>query len=1023
MYRAEQIALGKTVAIKVIHPHLISDESATARFYTEARASSRLNHPNSVSVLDFGRTDDGLLYLVMEFLRGKDLAHVLWEEGPLPAPRAIHVMRQVLAALSEAHELGIIHRDIKPENVLIERLRTGEDFVKVLDFGLAKVRADVAPSVTAPGIVCGTPDYMAPEQGRGDPLDPRSDLYSCGVLLFQLLTGRVPFESDSPTQTVLLHMTAPPPDPRTLQPGIPDALAEITLKALSKAREDRFQTAVEFAEALASVVRTEETAYTRRSWTAAAGESTSICPNCNASVAAGVKFCSECGSRIQGPSDKRYSSMLPPRSVESLQPRSGAVTAMLPQHARDSRPPREGATTQSDLSVLTFVGRETELSRLEQARTRALSGKMVAVRIQGEGGSGKHRLVQTLLERSRARGDRVVSVEPDVTWAGVAYAPIARCVRDSLGIGPNDSPLRWLDSVRTDLSDVDDRAVRAGFEELFTPDGPAHLDGHSRREAVVKALTFALRQGARQSLTGLMVLAVEQLHRMDTASLGVLTALTSYPLAMPLLLVGTHSLRFDPRWIHSEVITLAGLTRDQALAVLHDVLPTGASEAIAAIDAVGEEILPLYVDQVARWITEGGGQPPTRLVDLVSARLERLPAKSRRVVQALALIGEADSTELGRVLNEEIDSGTVRALRLHGWITVKKDDKGERYRMAHALLREVAEASIPAAARSELHARILDVLSDGSLPVEARALHAAHAGDAFQALLLLERVGDRFAARGDDVGAALAFRRGLERARQEVLRGEMDESERALAIFARKLGDALTRAGEVTEAEGVLREALELLPRNDPEWPRLQGSLARALYARGRTPDALRAIDEAIKTARRQGSRSITVELLLIRAELEFALGNAAESVAQLRSADELLQEMLQTAGTSGRPALAGDEQSLLRLRVDVLIRLSRALCEAGLEVEAGEPLLEARTIAERLGLVVERARCEAAGAERAERMGDRRAARSAWQRAAQRAQEAGDALNASRYLERCNRLGGSLRPPDGSNGGSDPRP
>ena len=169
VYRAEQKALGRTVAVKIIHPHLLGDESASVRFITEARAASRLNHPNSVAVIDFGK-NGGQLYLVMEFLRGQRPRARRLREGPLPFRRIVDVLCQVLAALAEAHHLGIIHRDLKPENIVLEPLRSGGDFVKVVDFGLAKMRAEVAtPNITSPGIVCGTPDYMAPEQGRGDP--------------------------------------------------------------------------------------------------------------------------------------------------------------------------------------------------------------------------------------------------------------------------------------------------------------------------------------------------------------------------------------------------------------------------------------------------------------------------------------------------------------------------------------------------------------------------------------------------------------------------------------------------------------------------------------------------------------------------------------------------------------------------------------------------------------------------------------------------------------------------------------
>jgi len=253
VYRGEQQVLGRTVAIKVIHAHLLGDASAAARFITEARAASRLNHPNSVGVIDFGKSEDGQLYLVMEFLHGRDLSTVLHQEGVLPFVRIINILRQVLAALAEAHDLGIIHRDLKPENIVLEKVRGGKDFVKVVDFGLAKLLIDPENShVSRPGIVCGTPDYMAPEQGRGDTLDHRADLYAVGVILYLLLTGALPFEAESPTQVVLMHMSSQAQDPRKLAPtrGIPDELCIICARAMAKKPADRYVDADDFSAAL-----------------------------------------------------------------------------------------------------------------------------------------------------------------------------------------------------------------------------------------------------------------------------------------------------------------------------------------------------------------------------------------------------------------------------------------------------------------------------------------------------------------------------------------------------------------------------------------------------------------------------------------------------------------------------------------------------------------------------------------------------------------------------------------------------
>ncbi|HLV68306.1 MAG TPA: protein kinase, partial [Polyangiaceae bacterium] len=401
VYRAQQSALGRTVAVKIIHPHLLADENSAVRFMTEARAASQLNHPNSVAVFDFGRTDDGQPYLVMEFLRGKDLARVAYEEGPLPFARIVDVLRQVLAALGEAHDLGIIHRDLKPENVILEPLRRGGDFVKVVDFGLAKLKAD-SPGVTSPGIVCGTPDYMAPEQGRGDPIDGRSDLYAVGVMLFQLLTGRLPFRAENPTQVVMMHLTVPVPDPRQVAPdrNIPDALVEVVMKALNKDVKRRYQDALELADALKhALAAAESVPPERRSGLPPpfAGASAITCPACGSSVPP-TRFCGECGER------------LPVRS--------------------------HGPDLAANL-LLPFTAREVELAFLE-TRRQALAPTLDAVRVVGEPGSGRTRLLHEFLTAARRDGDLVVVSGPDPQRASVAYHAVRTTLRGLLGLSPGE---------------------------------------------------------------------------------------------------------------------------------------------------------------------------------------------------------------------------------------------------------------------------------------------------------------------------------------------------------------------------------------------------------------------------------------------------------------------------------------------------------------------------------------------------------------------------------------------------------
>lgn len=261
VYRAKQLALDKDVAIKILHGDHAGDATYAARFHREAKAASRLDHPNSMRVIDFGEEPDGLLYIAMEFLDGRDLFRVLQQEWPLAPARVADILSQALAALAVAHEMGIVHRDLKPENIMLLRGTDDEgrphDIVKVCDFGIAKFtdRPDGAPrtggqKLTTQGIVVGTPEYMSPEQSKGEALDARSDIYAMGVILYQLLTARVPFEAETALGVVLKHVTEEPVPPSSVHPPSDRRLEAICLKAMRKKREDRYQSAREMRNEL-----------------------------------------------------------------------------------------------------------------------------------------------------------------------------------------------------------------------------------------------------------------------------------------------------------------------------------------------------------------------------------------------------------------------------------------------------------------------------------------------------------------------------------------------------------------------------------------------------------------------------------------------------------------------------------------------------------------------------------------------------------------------------------------------------
>ncbi len=259
IYRAQQVNLGKTIVIKVLHRHLMEDPELVQRFHREARAASRLNHANCVHIIDFGSLADGALFIAMEFIAGIDLADLLERAYPLDHLRVVRIARQICAALDEAHANGVLHRDLKPENIMIEDRRNAPDHVKVVDFGIAKIEDGHSRSTrafeTRVGIVCGTPEYMSPEQARGEKLDARSDLYALGVLMFRAVTDCMPFQGDSAVETVTFHITQPIPDPKVYRPDLPDSLRDLIVTLLAKSRDDRPASAMDVHAELERIER------------------------------------------------------------------------------------------------------------------------------------------------------------------------------------------------------------------------------------------------------------------------------------------------------------------------------------------------------------------------------------------------------------------------------------------------------------------------------------------------------------------------------------------------------------------------------------------------------------------------------------------------------------------------------------------------------------------------------------------------------------------------------------------------
>ena len=679
VYRAEQKMLERMVAIKIIDPRAMrvnQTSELTSRFMTEARAASRLNHPNVVSVFDFGRTspaEHAPLFLAMELLSGPTLADVLAStERRMPLTRVASILRQTLAALGEAHHLGITHRDIKPSNIVLQKRARGDaDHVSVIDFGVARIGSE--RGVTEQGRLLGTPHYMAPEAITANGAGPSVDLYAVGVILFEMLTGRVPFDDASAMTICLNHTSAPRPDPRAIVHDLPDALAEVCFRALAVDPEARYSDAQALAEAISEAVA--------------------------------------------APMTRKQASVFPPRNAAKEAPTlpkanpSGEFADESPSMRILARKPPT-----FDTAATPVVGREEPLQWARDLLARPCD--VSAIAFWGKTGTGRSRMLHEVSSIARANDAEVV--ELGVEWGPryeVGYTALRELVARLAGHAVDDPRL-----IAGHASD--EGLVSTGLRELFGTPGTTLADEPgAMRSAVMAAFTWSARRAAKRVGERLVLVVVDNVDRIDGISRACLWDFLKggvLPSVVVLLALEERPPSASHGGIHEREIF--GLSRIDASALVSG--SRNADRESSPDSQAARRVEPLYLEQYRRWRSERPrDRAPTGLREIVEARLQELEPAPRRVLQALAVGGAIAADEVAALLDRHDGvEEAIRTLSDAGFVVVSAD-AGTKVRVVHALYARVALDNAPAGVIEQLHARAAEVLATSSADIERRAYH------------------------------------------------------------------------------------------------------------------------------------------------------------------------------------------------------------------------------------------------------------------------------------------------------------
>ena len=864
VFRADQIALGRTVAVKILNEDLSADARMIKRFRDEAMSASRLNHPNCVSIIDYGQSSDGLLYLAMEYVKGPTLTQLLVTQNPLAIDRVIDIVMQALSGIEEAHLAGVVHADLKADNIILDQRRAGIDVVKIVDFGIARLITGARDEDRS---ISGTPEYMAPEVISGAPPSFQSDVYAVGIILYELLAYKTPFFAGSTTEILANHLKALVPSLLSRREQVPKELDGIVAKALAKHPTDRFASANDMRIALAGVVTRSKRVTTR-----------DICAECGTTCAPSFKFCPECGT-----------------------PRHRVTAVFEPKVAAPS------TQTLDRVLPLPFTGRAVELEHLLEHMRRP-PGKDVGLLVMGLEGSGRSALLRHAYQSLSTDTRTIYQIGPDPSGLAAPFYPIRSLLAAVLQLSPvsNEAELR-------------DAVIACGLNERDVP-GIAQLFGHPttlleleppvRRREMVWSTLRALERAAA---AGPVTIVCEDIDRFDHPSLEILRRATEVgELALPPIIMTAHT-SFGSQWPASVPrLEIAALDAKDLTAIVSRLDKAGL-KGLPAVQALFEttRAYPGHLEHVVRYLLEGGKAEDTSisLPDLIAARLSMLKQSTRDVLQAAAVLGIEPQVDLLRSMltSEALEAAMTDAERAG---LFSHDPSGE-LTFTSRLVRDIVYDATPADVRRSLHAAAAAAVEALSPDVALLGHHHDLAGHAKEAIMMLRRAGDHAAEQLDDVGAGQFYYRALIAVRQAVQSGDDDGSaEGQFVMLSVKLADVLRTRGETALARGVLAEA-----RDWSGAPMLVAMIDRSSSAialsEGDVDGAIAALRRGVGRAIATGDMNLVCELYL---DLSTALLRAGDPETALRELVECID--LATLG-EGFTAIDGPEPFWRILRAE----------------------------------------------------------------------------------------------------------